>query len=289
MTPCPLLGIIANTTKSGAAELLGEILSALHERKIPYNLEARTALLIGAHSKMEIDELGDKSDLILVLGGDGTMLQAVRQMGEHLKPFLGINYGSLGFLTCIGANAYLPALDALAAGNYVLSRRALLHVEVMRDGDVIAQMRGLNDAVISRGEHSNLIKLTAWIDGSPLTEYNADGVIIATPTGSTAYSLAAGGPLMMPSSGVFVMTPVCPHVLTTRPLIVGEHSIIEVSPRADQRVVYLSVDGQDPVPIAAGDVIRIKKSAQSFALVMLPGTDFFALLRQKLKWGGSAL
>jgi NAD+ kinase len=171
----------------------------------------------------------------------------------------------------------------------VKTQRILLEMEVRREDTTIARRIGLNDAVISRGGLSRLIRLQTWIDGAALTEYNADGLIISTPTGSTAYSLAAGGPILTPDCGVFVVTPVCPHVLTNRSLIFSDTSAIAVSPCPDQGEIYVTVDGQESMAISTGDVVRVRKAKQCVPLAMLPGVSFFEVLRQKLKWSGTAL
>ncbi len=148
-------------------------------------------------------------------------------------------------------------------------------------------MIALNDAVLSRGELSRLIRLRTRVDGEPLTEFNADGLIVATPTGSTAYSLSAGGPILSPQSGVLVITPICPHVLTNRSIIVADDSTIEVEPSEPDYPVYLTVDGRDPLPLATGDVVRIRKAAKTLPLAVMPKVSFFSVVRQKLKWSGS--
>jgi NAD+ kinase len=177
----------------------------------------------------------------------------------------------------------------VASGTYRLSNRTLLAVEVVREQQRLGRYIALNDAVISRGELSRLIKLNVTVDGDRLSEYNADGLIVATPTGSTAYSLSAGGPVLTPDSGVFVVTPICPHVLTMRPVLVSDDSVMEITPSPDQPDIFLTLDGQTSTPILAGDVIRITKAPQRLPLAMLPGMSFFEVLRQKLKWSGTAI
>jgi len=285
----PRIGLIANDGKAGAGELVHEIAQACVQRGLPLLLEKRAAHLIGVDSSATTTDLARDCDLLLVLGGDGTILQVLHELRDEFRPILGINLGTLGFLTCVSAAAWPQALEAIAAGTYQLSERALLDVEIVRAGQTFARYIALNDAVISRGELSRLIKLNVSVDGATLSEYNADGLIVATPTGSTAYSLSAGGPVLTPDSGVFVVTPICPHVLTMRPVIVSEHSRIEISPSPEQPEILLSLDGQDSVRILPGDVIRITQAPQRLPLAMLPDTSFFEVLRQKLKWSGSAV
>jgi NAD+ kinase len=287
--PSCRLGLIANHGKSGAAELVHEIAADCARRALPLTLEASTAELIGAQSSATPSDLARVCDLLLVVGGDGTILQVLHELRDQFRPILGINLGTLGFLTCVSAAAWSEALDAIADGTYRLSERTLLEVEVMRKERRLSRRIALNDAVISRGELSRLIKLNVIVDGAMLSEYNADGLIVATPTGSTAYSLSAGGPVLAPGSGVFVVTPICPHVLTMRPVMVSDESHIEITPSPGEPEVFLTLDGQHSVRILAGDIIHITKASQRLPLAMLPGMSFFEVLRQKLKWSGTAV
>jgi len=283
------LGLIANPRKEGARELVHSLAKefARHQRELV--LEASTAKLIGVDSHASALDLAESCDLLIVLGGDGTILQVLHELGDRLRPIFGINLGSLGFLTSVSSAAWLKAVDCIVAGSYLLSERTLLSVKLIRDGKTIASPTALNDAVISRGEISRLIKTDVRIDGESLTEYNADGLIVATPTGSTAYSLSAGGPVLMPASGVFVITPICPHVLTMRPVIVSDASLIEIAPSRRQNEVFLTLDGQSAIRVEADDCIRITKAPRVLPLAMLPGMPFFEVLRQKLKWSGTAV
>jgi len=224
------IGLVAHTKKSGVAELARAVVRELQENKIDLAVENDTAALAQQPAAGNIAEVAERADLIVVLGGDGTILNVVASAGEQLKPIFGINVGSLGFLTCVNSSAYREAVEAIVNGGIEYSERALLSVELRQSGRVLSSFRALNDAVISRGDLSRLIRLHAKVNGEPLTEFNADGLIIATPTGSTAYSLSAGGPILAPDSGVFVITPICPHVLTNRSVIVSDSSTIEIVP-----------------------------------------------------------
>lgn len=283
------LGIIANTSKSAARELV----SGLHEelRCLPVDVffERQTGALIGLTSTLTSQELAQKVDVLLVLGGDGTILEVVHGLSGDLPAIFGINLGTLGFLTCASASAYREAAENIASGKYVLSERTFLEVCVHRYDEEIHSACALNDAVISRGELSRLIRLDVSIDGSSLTQYNADGLIVATPTGSTAYSLSAGGPVIAPDSGVFVITPICPHVLTNRSVIVADASRIEIRPSQGQDAVFLTLDGRSSVRVEPHDVMTISKSTRRLSLAMSSGISFFEVLRQKLKWSGAAV
>jgi NAD+ kinase len=282
-------GIIANTRKPGAAELVPKVVAEFRRHGAAILLEEKTASFADAGAGLPTRELAAQCGLIVVLGGDGTMLHVAHEVGESAKPLFGINLGALGFLTCAAASDYEQAVAAVVRGEYVVSRRSQLAVEVCRDGGVIAKSTALNDAVIGRGEISRVIRLDVRVNGSPLTEYNADGLIISTPTGSTAYSLAAGGAILSPETDVFVITPICPHVLANRSLIVADSSVIETLPSVDGRDAVLTVDGQEMMEIRAGDVIRVRRAAYDVPLAMPREVTFFEVLRQKLKWSGSAV
>jgi NAD+ kinase len=282
-------GLIANDRKPGARELTRDLCGEFTRHGRSVVLEATTARLVGMESTATARDLAGQCDLVVVLGGDGTILQVLHEFGPHFCPIFGINIGSLGFLTSAGSNDWLEAAQCLLAGTYRLSERTLLQVEVWQGGKMIRAQTALNDAVISRGELSRLIKIDVRIDGATLSEYNADGLIVATSTGSTAYSLSAGGPVLTPNSGVFVVTPICPHVLTMRPIIVSNDSVIEIAPARDQSDVFLTLDGQNAARISPEESIRVFKAPQRLPLALLPEMSFFEVLRQKLKWSGSAV
>lgn len=281
------IGLIAHTGKPGVAALIRTLAAEFDRIPLPVLLEAKTAAVAGLSSTFTIEDLGRQADLLVVLGGDGTILNVVGQLGDLIKPVFGINVGSLGFLTCANSSAAAEAVECVAAGKMVFSERTLLEVAVKAAGKISTTMTGLNDAVFSRGEVSRLIRLNIKVNGEPLTEFNADGLIVATPTGSTAYSLSAGGPILAPDSGAFVITPICPHVLTNRSIIVDESAVIEVEVTEREYPVFLTVDGREPVPIDAGSIVEIKKSRRVLPLASLPGVSFFGVVRQKLKWSGS--
>jgi NAD+ kinase len=284
-----VIGLVAHVWKPGAADLVHKLHDEFSRSGASLCIESKTAALNGEESGLSTAEVAVESDLLLVLGGDGTILQLHHDMGDNLKPVFGINLGSLGFLTCASSNDWEEAVRAVLDETYILTNRSRLSVEVEREGKVIARRNGLNDAVISRGSLSRLIKLETRVNGEDLTNYNADGLIVSTPTGSTAYSLAAGGPILLPNSGAFVVTPICPHVLTNRSLIVPDDSIIEVTPCRGQDSVFLTVDGQELLSLAGEDRVTIRRSEHALPLAMLPGTSFLHVLREKLKWSGAAI
>lgn len=285
--PPKTIGLIAHTGKSGVAELIRAVLEEFARFSMSILVEKETAALAGRKSDGSVQQLAAKADLLVVLGGDGTILNVAGQLGEGIKPIFGINVGSLGFLTCSSSPAYREAVEGIAQGKITFSDRTLLKVTIKNSHQDRAPMIGLNDAVFSRGELSRLIRLRACVNGEPLTEFNADGLIVATPTGSTAYSLSAGGPILEPQSGVLVITPICPHVLTNRSIIVAESSVIEVEASEPDYPVYLSVDGRESFPLEVGAVVTIRKADKSLPLAVMSDVSFFNVVRQKLKWSGS--
>ncbi len=284
------IGLIAHTGKAGAADLVHKVRAEFDRFSVAVLLEDATAQLAQLGEGLPIRDLAAAVDLLLVLGGDGTILNAVGRLGDTLKPIFGINIGSLGFLTCSASADYVEAVECIATGQITLSERALLDVHLDPAGPETHQvLRCLNDAVFSRGEISRLVRLAVRVNGEPLTEFNADGLIIATPTGSTAYSLSAGGPIVSPDSGALVITPICPHVLTNRSIIVDESAVIEVEATERDYPVFLAIDGRPPVHVETNSVVVVRKAPQRLPLAALPGVSFFSVVRQKLKWRGSNL
>lgn len=281
------IGLIAHTQKPGVANLAREVIREFRARSLEVIVEKETAGIAKQKAGGSIAQVAQRSDLIVVLGGDGTILNVVAMSGNHLKPIFGINVGSLGFLTCVNSSAYREAVDAIVSGRISYSKRALLSVELRTGRRLQSAIHALNDAVISRGDLSRLIKLNAKVNGESLTEFNADGLIIATPTGSTAYSLSAGGPILSPDSGVLVITPICPHVLTNRSIIVSDSSVIEIIPGSTEYPAFLSVDGREPVRVAPRGEIVIRRAKATLQLGFVPEVSFFGVLRHKLKWTGS--
>lgn len=281
------VGIIAHTGKPGAAELVRQLRAEFERASVRVVMEKATAELVGDPSGMSIAAVGAEAELLVVLGGDGTILNAVGNLKDEIRPIFGINIGSLGFLTCLNSSTYRQAVESIVSGEYSLSDRALLAVSVRQGDCVLHETVALNDAVVSRGKISRLIRLRTRVNGEALTEFNADGLVVATPTGSTAYSLSAGGPILAPQSGVFVITPICPHVLTNRSVIVEDRSLIEIEASRAEIPVYLTVDGRDPIPLDFGATVAIRRSEKVLPLAVLPEASFFSVVRQKLKWSGS--
>lgn len=282
-----MIGLIAHSEKADARAAVRAMASALKRSRIPFVLEKQTAGLIGRKSALGERAVARQSELLVVLGGDGTILRVVHKLGPDLRPILGINIGSLGFLTCAGPAEIDSAVKSIARKSYILSTRGLLVAEVVSASGDKVRHYALNDVVVSRGERSQLVKIKVLIDGAGLTDYNADGLIVATPTGSTAYSLSAGGPILMPDSGAIVITPICPHVLTNRSTVVSDRSMIEARLLVEGREVFVSADGQASHAMRLGETLRIYKSDRALPLATLPGRRFPEVLRKKLKWSGS--
>src|SRR6266704_949515 len=283
------IGLIAQTGKPGVAELIQAVLEELSRFSMSILIEKETAAIAGQRSDFTIAQLGAEADLLVVLGGDGTILNVTGELGEAIKPIFGINVGSLGFLTCANSSGYREAVESVARDRINFSERTLLEVTVKTAGQRTGKMTALNDAVLSRGKLSRLVLLRTKVNGEALTEFNADGLIVATPTGSTAFSLSAGGPILAPESGAFVITPICPHVLTNRSIIVAETSIIEIEVSDPEYPVFLTLDGRPPIHIERGSTVTIRRAKKTLPLASLPNASFFSVVRQKLKWSGSNL
>jgi len=281
------VGILARIDQPQAEPLVRSLRDALCQRGAEVLLESRTAELLGGSEAGAGESALAACDLLVVLGGDGTILRAVHSMREMLPPVFGINLGSLGFLTGVSSEDWPQAVETIAAGKFKLTARTLLQVDVECGGCITDSFRGLNDAVVSRGQHSQLIKVEARVDGQALCVYNADGLIVATPTGSTAYSMSAGGPLLLPDSASFVLTPICAHVLTNRSAVVPDSAVIELRLVGEAPGATVNVDGQDVRELASGDILRISRAADKLRLATLPGRTFGSVLREKLKWSGS--
>jgi NAD+ kinase len=285
-SPVKTIGLIAHAGKEGAADLVRAVTEELRKHKAPFLMEKATASLIDEDSPLDEVALAQRCDLLVVMGGDGSILRALHRSGGYVRPIFGINIGSLGFLTCLGSHEYVRAVESVVTGNYLLSPRSLLDVEINGPGGTIPLERALNDVTISRGERSQLVKLHTSVSGACLTEYHADGLIVATPTGSTAYSLAAGGPILMPDSGALLITPICPHVLSNRSVVISDKSEVVISTVGNHEV-FITIDGRTPHSLGPSQKVVLRLSPQQLPLAMMPESTFPDVLRQKLKWTGS--
>lgn len=274
-----------NPQKPGGLKTMHALRKALEKRGCECIIDRRTAAMTGEDGGVPAAEFAAHVDLAAVLGGDGTMMHAVSRFGKFEKPVAGINIGNLGFLTsCTDADIERFA-DAVTEGRYSICPRVLLEATVIRSDASTVVYHALNEVTMARGETGRLVTLKAMVNGEWLNRYRADGLIVATPTGSTAYSLSAGGPLIAPQSAVMVITPICPHSLSQRSLVISDDSEIEISPeRTDDGPMLFTVDGRDTTRIDPGDRVIVKKSDRTFNLLRLEGTSFYEALRLKLGW-----
>lgn len=281
------VGILANPHKPDSVSAVLALQEALQVRGIDSVLDEPTAALAGQARSLPAHAFAGQVDVVAVVGGDGTMLHAVSRLGSFDGPVAGINIGRLGFLTSCTDEEVAVFADALVAGTYTTSLRTMLEAVVRREGHPVTTFTALNEITLARGETGRLITLVAKVNGALLNIYRADGLIVATPTGSTAYSLSAGGPLVAPAAGVFLMTPICPHSLGQRSLVLADSSVLELaSDPAESGPMIFTVDGRESLPIEAGDRIEVRKSPQHFRLLRLAGRTFYEALRQKLGWQG---
>jgi NAD+ kinase len=280
------IGIISRPRRSNLSVVVPPLLKWLEARGVQAFCDEETAgSLPGAPKGRTRQEVADSSELLLVLGGDGTLLAAAHLAAPRGIPILPINMGSLGFLTSFTLDELYPALEDGLAGLFSISQRVMLHVELERAGKVIESQRVLNEAVINKGALARMIELELAIDADFVCRYRADGLIVASPTGSTAYSLSAGGPIVHPAVESFVITPICPHTLSDRPLVVRDSSSIVIKLSGDTESVFLTLDGQRGIPLQATDGVRISRAKELLKLVQPPKKSYFEILRSKLKWG----
>jgi NAD+ kinase len=279
------VGICSKPSSPAAGEIVPKLLDWLAHRGIEVRIDQQTAEYAGNGKGLPREDVPEDCDLVIVLGGDGTLLSAARAIGRRETPLFPVNLGGLGFLTAITMDELYPELERALRAEHRIAKRKLLNAEVIRDGKVVASYDALNDAVLSKSAIARMIDLDVFVDSQFVCAYKADGLIIATPTGSTAYSLSAGGPIIFPAVPAICMTPICPHMLTNRPVIVPETSVIRVLSHGEDESVYLTIDGQVGNPVREGDTVVCHSSPFSLHLIRPPKAMFFDVLRQKLKWG----
>ena len=280
------IGIISRPRRSDLCVVVPPLLKWLEARGIQTLIDEETANCLPDGTKgLTRQKVADSSQLLLVLGGDGTLLAAARLAAPRGIPVLPINMGSLGFLTNFTLQELHPALDDTLEGRFSLSERVLITVDLERAGKIIDTQRVLNEVVINKGALARMIELELIIDGDFVCRYRADGLIIATPTGSTAYSLSAGGPIVHPTVESFVITPICPHMLSDRPLVIRDSSTIEMKLSGNTESVFLTLDGQHGIPLQPGDIVRAARAKELLKLIQPPKKSYFEILRNKLKWG----
>lgn len=290
MTPSAIqrVGIISRPRRADLAAVLPALLKWLKARGIEASFDEESAASLdpSAVSKaLPRETLAESSDLLLVLGGDGTLLAAARVAAPRSIPILPINLGSLGFLTSFTAEDLYPAMEDALAGRCSISERAMLSAELHRTGRVIDRRNVLNEAVVNKGALARMIELELRIDGDFVCRYRVDGLIVATPTGSTAYSLSAGGPIVHPAVQSIGITPICPHTLSDRPIVVPDSSQVEATLLGESESVFLTLDGQKGILMQTSDQVRLARTQEKLKLIQPPRKSYFEILRNKLKWG----
>lgn len=279
-------GIISRPRRTDIAAVAPSLLKWLQDRGVNVFCDRETAECIPTSCNVKPREaIPSLSDLLIVLGGDGTLLAAARLVGERNIPILPVNLGGLGFLTSVTLDDLYPVLEHAIKGEARYSERVMLEARIMRQGKPFHCSRALNDAVLNKAALARIIDLELRVNGEFVCNYKSDGLIVATPTGSTAYSLSAGGPIIYPIVSAFVITPICPHTLTNRPLVIPDSAKIEIGFMAGEAPIYLTVDGQVGVELHANDVVALHAAAQKLRLVRPREKTYFSVLRDKLKWG----
>lgn len=288
-SPPRTIALIGKHNSPEIAESLRLLAKYLHDHQITVLIEAETVRNVdtpfdpAGWTSSDFASIGAQADLAIVIGGDGTMLNAARQLAQHRVPLVGINQGRLGFMTDIARCDMLDSMVDLLAGNFIPENRMLLDAEVLRDGARLASNLALNDIVVDKGAIGRMIEYALFIDGQFIYSLRSDGLIVSTPTGSTAYSLSANGPILHPQVAGIALVPLCPHALTNRPILVGDRNEIEIRivQATDSRVYF---DGQVSVDMQPGDSVRICRSENSICFLHPPSYSYFAMLRQKLHW-----
>ena len=280
------IGIISKPKKAEIREIVPPLIQWLRERKIEVYTDKETASgLESGEKSLTRNEMPGKVDLLVVLGGDGTLLATARALNRKPVPILAVNLGGLGFLTVITREELYPTLESVLAGEFTTERRVQIEGELVRADEVISSFLALNDVVLNKGAIARILDFDVLVDGRFISTYKSDGLIVSTPTGSTAYSLAAGGPIVAPAVAAFLVTPICAHTLTIRPLVLPDTAQIEVVVKSQREAAYLTVDGQVGIAAHSEDVVRLRKATSCVEIVQPSTKNYFEILRQKLKWG----
>jgi len=279
------VGIVSKPHSPEAITLVPELFEWLKMRGIEARYDVQTADYLGRKDGIPREQVPTGTQLVIVLGGDGTLLSAARAIGGAEIPLFAVNLGGLGFLTAIAIDDVFPELERALLGEHRIGLRRMLECSIMRNGVHVSSYDALNDVVLTKASIARVIDLDTWVDSHFVCGYKADGLIIATPTGSTAYSLSAGGPIIFPSVGALAITPICPHMLTNRPVIVSDTSVIQIVALGDDDSIFLTVDGQVGELLKREDRVICRSSSKAIHLIRPPQMLFFDVLRAKLKWG----
>lgn len=281
------VGIISRPRRADIARVVPSLVKWLQAHGAEVVCDSETGDCIGPLTVLtqKREDLPTRSDLLVVLGGDGTLLSAARLVAERPVPILAVNLGGLGFLTTVPVDDLYEILEEVFSGESRVSERVLLEAQIVRDGVVIRRQIALNDAVLNKAALARIMDVALHVDGEYVTTYKADGLILSTPTGSTAYSLSAGGPIVYPSVEAFAVTPICPHTLTNRPLVIPDAAKIEIDFQSEDDSVFLTLDGQVGIELVRGDRIVLRKAPEKLRLVIPSKKTYYQVLRSKLKWG----
>jgi NAD+ kinase len=281
------VGIISRPRREDIARVVPPLVEWLraHGAEVFCDSETNGCIPRLAGETLKREDLPGRSDLLIVLGGDGTLLSAARLAADRTVPILAVNLGGLGFLTTVSQDEIYPILEEIFSNRHRVSERIMLEAEILREGTVMRRQNALNDAVLNKAALARIMDLELRVDGEFVTTYKADGLILSTPTGSTAYSMAAGGPIVYPAVEAFVVTPICPHTLTNRPLVIPDTATIEIDFHADDGAIFLTLDGQVGIELMRGDHITVRKAPSRLHLVRPAKKTYYEILRSKLKWG----
>ncbi len=281
-----VIGILTKPKFPNMKATLSQLVSWLREHGKKVVLDPKAAALLGKGASRHGGRIADEADMVIVLGGDGTILNAARLVEKRGVPILGINMGGLGFLTEVGGEQLYKTLERVFAKDYAIEERLMLRACLERHGKRVSEATVLNDVVVTKGELSRMIVMRIAIDGQFVTSLRGDGLILSTPTGSTAYSMSAGGPIVTPSVNTLLVTPICPHTLTHRPLLVPSTATLAVTLTSHDKGAMVTFDGQVGVAMTEGDMVTITPSKHRTKLIRFPESTFYDVLRRKLKWGG---
>jgi NAD+ kinase len=286
VAPIQRVGIISKPKKTEVREIVPTLLEWLRKHNIEAFIDRETGAIMNTKEHcLTRNEMPGKVDLLIVLGGDGTLLATARALNRKPVPILAVNLGGLGFLTEITCEELYPTLEMVVAGTHQTDRRVQIEGELIRADEILTSFLALNDVVLNKGAIARIFDFELRVNGELVSTYKSDGLIVSTPTGSTAYSLAAGGPIVTPSVQAFLVTPICAHTLTQRPLVLPNSVKIEVTVKSLREAAYLTVDGQVGIAAHSEDVVRMRKADSFVELIRPPATPYFEILQKKLKWG----
>jgi len=284
--PIKRVGIVSKPKKTEIREIVPALFEWLGERSIEAFIDKETGAIMETRERcLTRNEMPAQVDLLIVLGGDGTLLATARALNRKPVPILAVNLGGLGFLTEITREELIPTLETVVAGTHQTDRRVQIEGELLRADEILTPFLALNDVVLNKGAIARILDFEVRVNGEKVSTYKSDGLIVSTPTGSTAYSLAAGGPIVTPSVEAFLVTPICAHTLTHRPLVLPNNVKIEVTVKSLREAAYLTVDGQVGIAAHSEDLVRMRKADSYVELVRPPSTPYFKILQEKLKWG----